>query len=176
MATTATGSIPPQHPTPPPQPAAAATAATGSGRAPRALPLFDLFLDLPHPAASSSCPPAVVVGAPINNSDIEKELSANLPRISRFAFPEFDDTTAKVPREPALNRFSNYAMQPKTFQTYTFSLQLQSGVRLHGHVRRCLPMHQVAKTRYDVGRRGERALVILTRVSGGDLVYSAIAK
>lgn len=142
-----------------------------------ALPLYDLFLDLPHPAASSSCPPPFVLGAPTNSPEMEKELSANLSRIARFAFPEFDDAISqKIPRETDLNRFSQYAMQPKTFQHYTFSLQLQSGVRLHGHVRRYLPMHLVAKSRYDVGRRGERTLVILTRASGGDLVYSAILK
>lgn len=143
----------------------------------QALPLYDLFLDMPHPAAASSCPPPLVLGAPSGSAETEKELTSQLSRIARFAFPEFDDALAqKVPREPALNRFSQYAMQPKTFQQYTFSLQLQSGVRLHGHVRRYLPMHLVAKIRYDVGRRGERALVILTRVSGGDLVYSAILK
>jgi hypothetical protein len=151
-----------------------------------ALPLFDLFLDLPHPAASSSCPPPFVMGAPSTTPEMEQELAAQLSRIARFAFPEFDDATAQnVPREPLLNRFSQYAMQPKTFQHYTFSLQLQqqqqqssssSGVRLHGHVRRYLPTHVGAQTRYDVGRRGERAVVILTRVNGGDLVYSAILK
>jgi hypothetical protein len=142
-----------------------------------ALPLFDLFLDLPHPAASSSSPPPFSLGAPGNNNILEKELAGNVSRIARFAFPEFDDDQAQnVSRETALNRYSQYAMQPKTFQHYTFSLQLQSGVRVHGHVRRYLPCHNVAKTRHDVGRRGERALVVMTRASGGDLVYSAILK
>jgi hypothetical protein len=142
-----------------------------------AIPLYDLFLDLPHPAASSSCPPPVFLGAPSNTPDLEKELSAQINQIARFSFPEYDDTSGqKIPRGPGLNRFSKYAMQPKSFQHYTFSMQLQSGVRVHGHVRRYLPVHPVAKTRYDVGRRGERALVLLTRSSGGDLVYSAILK
>jgi hypothetical protein len=143
----------------------------------QALPLYDLFLDLPHPAAAAACPPPYVLGNPVNNPEMEKELSANMSRISRFAFPEFDDSMAsRIPRDGALNRFSQYAMQPKGFQNYTFSLQLQSGVRMHGFVRRYLPIHPVAKYRYDVGRRGERALVILTRFSGGDLVYAAILK
>ena len=142
-----------------------------------AIPLYDLFLDLPHPAASSSCPPPFILGAPSNTPEMEKELSSNVSRVARFAFPEFDDAQAsRIPRESELNRFSQYAMQPKTFQHYTFSLQLQSGVRIHGHVRRYLPAHNIAKFRYDVGRRGERALVLLTRSSGGDLVYSAILK
>jgi hypothetical protein len=142
-----------------------------------AIPLYDLFLDLPHPAASSSCPPPFMLGAPSNTPDMDKELSSNITRIARFAFPEFDDAMSQgLPREAALNRFSQYAMQPKSFQHYTFSLQLLSGVRVHGHVRRYLPVHPVAKSRFDVGRRGERALVLLTRSSGGDLVYSAILK
>lgn len=108
---------------------------------------------------------------------MQKELNANLSRIGRFAFPEFDDSTSQdVPREVVLNRFSTYAMQTKAFQHYTFSLQLQSGVRIHGHVRRYHPVHPGVKSRYDVGRRGERALVIMTRANGGDLVYSAILK
>jgi len=108
---------------------------------------------------------------------MEKELASNLSRVARFAFPEFDDALAtNVPRDTILNQFSQYAMQPKGFQHYTFSLQLQTGVRLHGHVRRYLPIHAEAKSRYDIGRRGERALVLLTRNSGSDLVYSALLK
>lgn len=142
-----------------------------------ALPLYDLFLDLPHPAAAKSSPPPVVKGAPSTSAEMKEELNSNLSRIGRFAFPEFDDATSQgIPRETTLNRFSQYAMQPKAFQHYTFSLQLQSGVRMHGHVRKYLPSHSLAPTRYDVGRRGERALVILTRANGGDLVYSAILK
>jgi hypothetical protein len=148
------------------------------GHAPKvALPLFDLFLDLPHPAAAKSSPPPFILRSPATSAEMEKELNANLSRIGRFAFPEFDDATSQtIPRDTDLNRFSQYAMQPKTFQHYTFSLQLQSGVRIHGHVRRYLSMHPGVKTRYDVGRRGERALVILSRANGGDLVYSAILK
>lgn len=67
-------------------------------------------------------------------------------------------------------------MQNESFLQFTFSLQLQTGSRLHGHVRRYLPPHLVARTRYDVGRRGERALVVLTRATGADLLYAAILK
>ena len=142
-----------------------------------ALPLYDLFLDLPHPAAAKSSRPPFISRSPTTSADMEKELNANLSRIGRFAFPEFDDAVSQsVPRDAELNRFSQYAMQPKTFQHYAFSLQLQSGVRIHGHVRRYHPIHEGVKTRYDVGRRGERALVLLTRFNGGDLVYSAILK
>ena len=143
----------------------------------QSLPLFDLFLDLPHPAAAASCPPACISPCPTNNADIEKELSASISRISLFAFPEFDSSLKqRIPRDTALNSFSQYAMQPNSFQNFTFSLQLQSGVRVHGFVRRYLPIHHEVKHRYDVGRRGERALVILTRFSGGDLLYSSILK
>ena len=143
----------------------------------RPLPLYDLFLDLPHPAAAKSCPPPCVVGAPDNDPEILKELSESIPRIVQFAFPEYDDSVdQRIPRDAALNRFSQYAMQPKSFQNYTFSLQLRSGVRVHGFVRRYLPIHQVVRQRYDVGRRGERALVMLTRYSGGDLLYASVLK
>ena len=91
---------------PAPQPAAsaqpaAATAPTAS--AGRTLPAFDLFLDLPHPAASEQCPPRVIISPPTSsgnaeedaaNQRIAEELSGDpnaLARIARFAFPEFDD-------------------------------------------------------------------------------------
>eukprot|EP00934_Nitzschia_sp_Nitz4_P006130 Nitzschia sp. Nitz4//scaffold1_size375055//330463//333808//NITZ4_000334-RA/size375055-augustus-gene-0.735-mRNA-1//-1//CDS//3329541219//6120//frame0 len=142
-----------------------------------ALPLFDMFLDLPHPAAATMNDPPRVFGAPSTAPEMLQELQSNLSRIGRFAFPEFEDATAQnIPRDTELNRFSQYAMQPKSFQHYTFSLQLQSGVRVHGHVRRYLPLHPVAKSRYDVGRRGERALVLLTRANGGDAMYAAILR
>lgn len=143
----------------------------------RPLPLYDLFLDLPHPAAAASCPPMYVSTSPENNPEMQKELSANIPRISQFAFPDYDEVVhQRVPKDTPLNRFSQYAMQPKGFQNYTFSLQLQSGVRVHGFVRRYLPTHEKGEHRYDVGRRGERALVLLTRFNGGDLLYASILK
>lgn len=161
MATAVAGQAPPPQRQQPPPP----------------LPLFDQFLDLPHPAATTDCPPPFALSAPGTTPEMEKELASNFSRVARFAFPEFDDALAtNVPRDTILNQFSQYAMQPKGFQHYTFSLQLQTGVRLHGHVRRYLPIHADAKSRYDIGRRGERALVLLTRNSGSDLVYSAILK
>jgi hypothetical protein len=60
---------------------------------------------------------------------------------------------------------------------HTFALDLSDGItKLHGHVLRYLPVHYEAKTRADVGRRGVRAMIILTRASGGDKFYTAILK
>ena len=160
-------------------------------------PLYDLFLDVPHPAASPHCPPAVVVGPPPNNANnnntpnesIAEELQKSMPQIALFAFPEFDAQATPPPppppqppnntnqqQPPPVNRYDQYAMQPPAFQNYTFSLTLQSGQRVQGHVRRYLPSHGRALSRYDVGRRGERASVILTRVTGADVIYAAILK
>jgi len=136
-------------------------------------PLFDLFLDLPHPAASKSCPPPFLIPSPFDNNNLNDELNQNVPQIARFAFPEYETNESK---DGELNKYDMYAMQPKGFQHFTFTMQLQTGVRVHGHVRRYLPPHLVARIRYDVGRRGERALVILTRASGADLLYAAILK
>ena len=143
-------------------------------------PLFDLFLDLPHPSASKGCPPPFLIPPPDLNKDTD-ELNQNVPQIARFAFPEYENTATKSSesssqQQKQLNKYDQYAMQPKGFQHFTFTMQLQTGVRVHGHVRRYLPPHLVARTRYDVGRRGERALVIMTRASGADLLYAAILK
>lgn len=144
-------------------------------------PLYDLFLDLPHPAASPSCPPPSVIASPSRSEDeVQKELgtSESIGRIARFAFPEFDDQLppppTPPPESPGLNRYDVYST--KGFQRHTFSLQLSNGQRVHGHVRRYLPTHQQATFRYDVGRRGMRALVLLTRASAGDSTYAALLK
>lgn len=151
-------------------------------------PLYDLFLDLPHPCASVSSPKPFLIPSPISNNGIsENEIQAILPQIARFAFPEFDEAAPSSPQHSSaavgnsntdhvLNKYDFYAMQNESFKQFTFTLQLQSGQRLHGHVRRYLPPHLTARTRYDVGRRGERALVVLTRATGADLLYSAILK
>jgi hypothetical protein len=146
-------------------------------------PLFDLFLDVPHPAASPSCPGPFVVGPPAPSNSLEQELAEtnSIARIQRFCFPEFDDAVDRpaVPvgsDGPNLNRFDQYMLQPRGFQNHSFSLQLQDGQRVYGHVRRFQPCHSSARSRFDVGRRGVRALAILTRANGGDAVYSAILK
>lgn len=157
-------------------------------------PLYDLVADVPHPAASSSCPPNYLIGPPPpnhpsaspgssppannNDDDLTQELTKNIPQIARFAFPEYEESPQQKEacNKAALNKYDQYAMEPKSFQHFTFTLQLGSGVRLHGHVRRYLPLHLVARSRYDIGRRGERALVVLTRASGADLLYTAILK
>jgi hypothetical protein len=175
MATTPT--VAPSSPQPPP----AAIAAL------QPWPLYDLFLDLPHPAGSKSCPGPFLIPSPVTSNTIaDREVQAILPQIARFAFPEYDEAASpssspKNLNQPEssieiLNKYDFYAMQNESFTQFTFTLQLQSGQRLHGHVRRYLPPHLSARTRYDIGRRGERALILLTRATGADLLYSAILK
>jgi len=153
--------------------------------------LFDLFLDLPHPSASKSCPPVRLMWLQEGHP---AELSAlkDLPiTISRFAFPEYagpNDGGGGAgngsQQQLRLNKYDYYAMQNQGFQQFTFTLQLQSGMRLHGHVRRYLPATPLSEggsggkfcPRYDVGRRGERALVLLTRAGGADRLSAAILK
>jgi hypothetical protein len=153
-------------------------------------PLLDWFLDLPHPAASKSCPGPFLIPSPVVPNPVADEIQTILPQIARFAFPEYDESAVSASASAAssasnsndpnggngLNRYDVYAMQNESFLHFTFSLQLSSGARVHGHVRRYLPPHLVARTRFDVGRRGERALVLLTRATGADLLYAAILK
>ena len=149
-------------------------------------PLYDLFLDAPHPASSQSCPPPFLIPSPIVDDTLMQELHKSVPQISRFCFPEYLPETPPPPQQQQqqqqhsyhhhLNQYDTYALQNIPFQHFTFTLQLSTGVRMHGHVRRYLPPHLQSRSRYDVGRRGERALVILTRASGADLLYAAILK
>ena len=66
---------------------------------------YDLFLNLPHPAASKACLPYEIVtpNNDFNNvtaadSDLIRELSdeRSVARITRFAFPEFNDHGKKI--------------------------------------------------------------------------------
>ena len=141
------------------------------------LPLFDLFLDVPHPAASSSCPQPFWVASPVREDALMEEIRKSIPQVASFAFPEYDQSSAPPTNtSAALNRYDYGAMHNTPFLQFTFSLQLSTGARMHGHVRRYLPPHLVARSRYDVGRRGERALVILTRATGADSLYASILK
>jgi hypothetical protein len=160
------------------------------------LPLFDLFLDLPHPRASPECPGAFVIPAPSlspssspqqpgssnnNNNAFIQQITPH--QVTPFAFPEVttvagptatNTSTSTTTRD--LNQYDVYAMQT-TAAHFTFSWQLADGRRLHGHVRRYLPSHLSARTRFDVGRRGERALVLLTRHgTTADALFPALLK
>lgn len=147
------------------------------------LPLFDLFLDLPHPRASPECPGAFVIPAPASSSSSSSSSSflqqITPHQVAQFAFPEIAAAVTDPSSSPAntrLNRYDVYATQT-TNAHFTFSWQLADGRRLHGHVRRYLPSHLAARTRFDVGRRGERALVLLTRHAGtADALYAAVLK
>lgn len=146
------------------------TAATNPNSTPPVTPLFELFLDLPHPKASKECPGAFLIPAPHVNTPI-----ATPDQVTRFAFP--DVLVGHDAQEPTrLNKYDVYATQNTSFTRFTFSWQTSDGSRLHGHVRRYLPPHLTARTRYDVGRRGERALVILTRHSTADALFTAMLK
>jgi hypothetical protein len=148
-----------------------ATAAAPS----KAFPLFDLFLDLPHPGCTAGHAPPVLV----KGMEQEEDLGQQLNQIASFAFPEYDQSQQPPQSLPPngqalINKYAKYAMQSPGFQQFTFTLQQQSGSRVHGHVRRYLP--SAAGGRYDVGRRPERALVLLTRINGADLLFAAVLK
>mmetsp|Transcript_17083 Transcript_17083/g.25078 ORF Transcript_17083/g.25078 Transcript_17083/m.25078 type:complete len:201 (+) Transcript_17083:111-713(+) len=170
-----------------------------------AVGIYDLFFDLPHPAASSPCERARVIEASTNscsggcfNASVGELFEAsNVSRIARFAFPEYDDqkhdqshsfrlvnangTTTRIarlgetPGGAGLNRYNIYlhAFAP---QPHTIAIQLSDGTRMHGHVRRYLPSHANAKVRSDVGQRGARAMVLLTRATGGERFFSSVLK
>lgn len=146
--------------------------------------LFDLFLDLPHPAASPSSPPPYIIPGPTFPPD---KIQAFLPKIVGFVFPEFETNhppPAPNPRSAGYNRFDVYSAASNadasqrldSSEHFTFSLTDEHGNRIHGHVRRYLPCHLGVRSRYDVGRRGPRALVLLTKTTGADPLFAAMLK
>ena len=153
-----------------------ATAAAPPPQQPSSWPLFDVFLEVPHPEASKSCPGPISVESPQKDPLIRKEIlddTASIGRITRFAFPEHHDRPQALPPMD-VNRHDVYVT--KGFQHHSFSLQLSNGQRVYGHVRRFLPHHAKSPARYDVGRRGVRALVLLTRATGGDNMFACMLK
>jgi hypothetical protein len=129
-------------------------------------------MEVSHPQASKT-----VNTAPLLVESPSKALQELLQdpqaqgRIARFAFPEFNDNSPP-PAAADLNRYDVYMING--FQHHTFSLQLSTGERVIGHVRRCLP--SLVASRIDVGRRSVRALVLLTRATGGDTVFAGMLK
>ena len=92
----------PQVPSTATQQQASAAITTGTANA-IAIPLYDLFLDLPHPCASSSCPKPFIIESPLQASgEIANELYKNLLQIVRFAFPDYDETI-DPPNDAAAN-------------------------------------------------------------------------
>ena len=127
----------------------------------------------------------------------------NITRISRLAFPEYDDSSSEAVNEMAsvaghmhkihAHNEGNLTSRGRTFGAnlmkhdvyhvdfvthhHTFSLLLGDGkTRVHGHVRRYLPMHEDSIGRMDVGRRRPRAMIVLTRAMGGERFYSSVLK
>ena len=63
--------------------------------------VFDLFLDIPHPAASSSKERAEIVAPPVPEEKLRPEISSlyeprSILQIERFAFPDFDSETGET--------------------------------------------------------------------------------
>eukprot|EP00569_Conticribra_weissflogii_P015809 CAMPEP_0171411470 /NCGR_PEP_ID=MMETSP0880-20121228/30157_1 /TAXON_ID=67004 /ORGANISM="Thalassiosira weissflogii, Strain CCMP1336" /LENGTH=1269 /DNA_ID=CAMNT_0011928559 /DNA_START=137 /DNA_END=3946 /DNA_ORIENTATION=+ len=116
----------------------------------------------------------------------------NITRKSRFAFPEFDENQSNG-IDPANRNRALISSHGRTFGAnltkhdiylvdfishhHTFSMLLSDGkTRVHCHVRRYLPQHRDSLSRTDVGRRGPRAMVLVTRATGGERFYASVLK
>ena len=155
--------------------------------------VYDVFFDLPHPAAFST-DKALVIDPPVTLSQLlsdEMYSPDNISRISRFAFPEYD--AVKSMQQLASEQEGLLTSRGRTFGAnlskhdiysvdfvvhhHTFSLLLSDGrTRVHGHVRRYLPPHSDSSVRTDVGRRRPRAMILLTRAIGGERFYASLLK
>jgi len=135
---------------------------------------YDLYLDLPHPAATTR-DRARIVDPPVTISQSlydEMYDPDNVLRLSRFAFPGYDESGASEAsyrarqRGGVTSRGQSVGANLTRHDVYlvdfgachhTFSLLLADGrTRVHGHVRRYLPPHADAVGRADVGRRQPR--------------------
>lgn len=144
-------------------------------------PIFDLFIDLPHPSCDEDLPEGktTVIGCQTDADGdlaIQNDIQDNMEDISCLTFPEHDSSIVQEEQdEGAPPVHGKTPMEVAGFQHYTFTLKLDSGV-VYAHVRRYLPTHRGAVFRYDVGRRLGRALVMFTRFPGGDDFFAMVLK
>jgi len=150
-----------------------------------ALPIYDVFLDLHHPAEPRKSPDTEIwIGIPTEDKDdieVQSDIRDLLPDISSLAFPDYDTSTAQevgADGEISLeaHRYMKHQLETPGFQHFTFTLKLQSGSLVYAHVRRYLPPLKEAPYRYDVGRRLDRAMVIFSRYPGADDFYAAVLR
>jgi len=141
--------------------------------------VFDFFLDIPHPGASKKNERARIIEPPgIPNPGVaEINEAENISRIAMFAFPDYDGDEDVVEESQGgiLNKYDVDFTGCTSFY-HTFSLLLDSGLHIHAHVMRYLPIHPGVKNRLDVGRRAERAMIIITRAVGGERFYASLLK
>ena len=147
-----------------------------------ALPLFDVFLDIPHPAEVKNTAEVMISGPSeeAEEMEIQNDIRESLPDIACLAFPDYDSSTAQENTEEDVSievrRYMKHPLESPGFQHHTFRLKLQSGIFVYGHVRRYLPALDEISFRYDAGRRLGRALVIFTRFPGGDDFFAAVLR
>lgn len=143
------------------------------------LPLFDFFVDLPHPGASSSSALAsieIVISPSDDSKRISNELFPNIEnisscesyqKISRFAFPGYVDNTpqSSQPSSPltAPLELTRYHIYQSSQQNHSHQFILPSN-GLIAFVRTYIPNHAEGKSRMDIGRRCQRALILFTRL------------
>lgn len=101
-------------------------------------------------------------------------------RILTYNFHVHCQTVRKFENESStsavLNQFDVCCFSSRLVH-HTFTLSLDSGrTRVYAHVLRYLPTHVDIKTRYDVGRRSERAMVLITRAVGGVKFYASLLR
>ena len=153
-----------------------------AAKAIQAMPIFDLFMDLPHPAADLKHFPVNFIGAPSMDdidSQIQSDIQDQMREITFFAFPEYDSTVVQEDEENGpivTRRYAKTHLEVPGFQYYTFTMTLSSGDMIYAHVRRYLPPNKEAPFRPDIGRRLDRAMIIFSRYSGGDDVFLTVLK
>lgn len=152
---------------------------------------YEIFFDLPHPSASSNEIGHRII-QPVDSDHRQRNFldtselfePDNISKITRFAFPEHDDRlhATTLPHNPSTHKDKGilnkhdiyfYSFQPHHF---TFAIKLSNGPSMNGHVRRYFPAHVNSASRYDVGRRPPRAMVILTLAPGGERFYTSVLK
>lgn len=146
------------------------------------MPLFDLFVDMPHPAMNDpSRFPAVLINSPSEegfDKEVEDDIRNSMVEIACLAFPEYDVSVSQASDVSTSGKrgAQRTSFEISGFQHHTFTLKLQSGSLVYAHVRRYLPTRDDALFRFDVGRRPQRALIIFSRFPGGDDFFASVLK